>query len=213
MGTLLLLFCLCFAALLTPPMLSMAHEIKPPPGRPAEDLKTPEMPDRSLGPVGVVAGRRSVEVVEGSMVVDDDDEELPVALSVVDESHLRISTYLLKGPRGGGWAMECGGGGRNKDGSLELPIDNSPELPIDNSPVNSSELPPVNSPELPTNNSPVMPSDNFHANQPPISFLPSAPPLEVLACHICGYPDCNILRSQFVCPYCGNMWPVNVYAV
>ncbi|CAN6566756.1 unnamed protein product [Malus baccata var. baccata] len=78
----------------------MAHEIKPPPGRPAEDLKTAEMPDRSLGPVGVVAGRRSVEVVEGSMVVDDDDEELPVALSVVDESHLRISTYLLKGPSG-----------------------------------------------------------------------------------------------------------------
>ncbi|KAB2595094.1 60S ribosomal protein L14-1-like [Pyrus ussuriensis x Pyrus communis] len=69
-------------------------EIKPPPGRPAEDLKTPEMPDRSLGPVGMVAGRRSVEVV------DDDDEELPVALSVVDESHLSDLDLPLERPLG-----------------------------------------------------------------------------------------------------------------
>lgn len=64
---------------------------------------------------------------------------------------------------------------------------------------------------LPTDNSPVMPRDNFHAIPPSVSALPSAPPLEVLACRRCGYPECNILPSQFACPCCGNMWPV--YAV
>ncbi|KAB2594643.1 hypothetical protein D8674_030093 [Pyrus ussuriensis x Pyrus communis] len=78
--------------------------------------------------------------------------------------------------------------------------------------ANSDGIPPPIS-ELPTDNSPVMPSDNFHAIPRPISVLPSAPPIEVLTCHRCGHQECDIYPSQLVCPCCGNMWPLNVYAV
>ena len=74
---------------------------------------------------------------------------------------------------------------------------------------NSSGIPPPIS-ALSTDNSPVMP--NVDAFPPPDSILPSAPPLGILACDSCAYPECNILPSQLVCPSCWNMRPLNVCA-
>ncbi|KAB2595093.1 hypothetical protein D8674_030543 [Pyrus ussuriensis x Pyrus communis] len=67
-------------------------------------------------------------------------------------------------------------------------------LPTDNSPINSPIC------ELSTDNSPVMPSDDFYAILRPFSVMLSALPIE----------ECDVYPSQFVCPCCGNMWPVYV---